>query len=120
MNDPRRVGGGKIDLVDDRHYLQTRVNGEIGVGECLGFNALACVDDQYRALTRGEGTGYLVIEVDVTGGVYQIEGVQLAVRRLVIEGDGVGFDGNAAFPFKLHVVKDLILHLALADGIGFF
>ena len=31
---------------------------------------------------------------------------------------GAGFDGDAALAFEIHVVEDLILHLAFGDGAG--
>ena len=56
----------------------------------------------------------------MTGGVDQIEGIDLPVLRLIVDRDSVGFDGDAAFPFQIHIVEHLIFHLPQADGIGFF
>jgi hypothetical protein len=55
------------------------VDGEVGVGEGLRLDALRGVDDQQRALAGGERARDLVAEVDVAGGVDEVELVGLAV-----------------------------------------
>ena len=50
----RRVSGRQIDFIDDRQNLQTVLDGEIGVGECLCLNALRGIDDEYSAFTCSE------------------------------------------------------------------
>jgi hypothetical protein len=51
-------------------------------------------------------------EVDVAGGVDQIEQVCLAVPGLVGEAHGLGLDGDAALALELHGIEHLLLHLA--------
>jgi hypothetical protein len=51
---PLHVGGGQVDLVDDGHDLETAVEGEIEVGQGLGFHALPGVHDEDGALAGGE------------------------------------------------------------------
>ena len=48
------LGGGQVDLVDDRHDLMVVLDRLIDVGERLRLDALRGVDDQQRALARGE------------------------------------------------------------------
>ncbi len=115
-----RPGGGQVDLVDDRHDLQPVVDRQIGVGQRLRLNPLGGVDHQDRPFARGQGAGDLVVEVHMTGGVDQVEQVVLPVLCPVGHRDGVGFDGDAALPLKVHAVKQLVLHVALGDGLGFF
>ncbi len=40
------VGRGQVDLVDDRDEDQVVLDGEVGVGQGLGLDALGGVDDQ--------------------------------------------------------------------------
>ena len=54
--DTRRVCRRQVDLVDDRHDLQTGVNGKIGVAERLRLNTLCRINDQKRTLTRRQRT----------------------------------------------------------------
>ena len=43
-----------LDLVEDRHNLQSRINGLIDIGQGLGLHPLAGVHHQKRALTGGQ------------------------------------------------------------------
>ena len=106
------VGAGEIDLVDDGDDFEAVGDGEVGVGEGLGLDALGGVDDEEGAFAGGEGARDFVGEVDVAGGVDEVELVGVAVVRLVHHADGVGLDGDAALALKVHGVKDLGLHLA--------
>jgi len=56
----------------------------------------------------------------VAGCINEIELIGDAVVGLVHHANGVGLDGDAALAFKVHVVKDLSLHLAAGDGAGEF
>ena len=53
-------------------------------------------------------------------GVDQVEGIGFAIRRLVVEADGTGLDGDATLPFQIHVIEDLIFHDTLFDGTTLF
>ena len=94
------------------------IDGEIGVGERLGFDSLRGVDDQQRAFAGGEGTRDFVGEIDVAGSVDQVELVSLAVLRGVGHADGVGLDGDAAFALQVHGVEHLGLHFARGERSG--
>ena len=76
------------------------------------------VDDEERAFAGGEGAGDFVGEVDVAGGVDEVELVGFAVVGLVHHADGVGLDGDAALALEVHGVEDLGLHLARGEGAG--
>ena len=52
--DALRVGGGKVDLVDNGQYLKVVIQREIGVRQCLRLDALRRVHDQHRAFARGQ------------------------------------------------------------------
>src|SRR5262249_5288783 len=45
-----RLGGGQIDLVEHRHNFMTVVDRLVDIGECLGFDPLACIDHHPGAL----------------------------------------------------------------------
>ena len=78
------VGAGEIDFVDDGDDLEAVRDGEVGVGECLGLDALRCIDDEQRAFAGGERARDLVGEVDVAGRVDEVELIGLAVVALYI------------------------------------
>ncbi len=94
------------------------VDGQIGVGKGLGLDALGGVHDQDGTLAGGQGTGDLIVEVHVARGVDQVQNVVLPVVGAVVEPDGAGLDRDAALAFEVHIVKDLLLHVALFDGVG--
>ena len=56
---------GRSILFRHRDQLEPGVDGQVGVGDGLGLDALGGVDDQQRALARGERARDLVGEVDV-------------------------------------------------------
>ena len=49
------------------------------------------------------------------GRVDQVQAIGLAVLRLVVQGHAARLDGDAALPFQVHVVQDLVAHLAVAQ-----
>ena len=112
LADALGVRAGQVDLVHDGHNLQPRVNGEVGVGERLRLDALRRVHDEHGSLARREAARDLVVEVDVAGRVDQVEHIVLAVLGMVDERHGVRLDGDAALALELHVVEQLILHVA--------
>ena len=96
------------------------IDGEVGVGEGLGFDSLRGVDDEERAFAGGEGARDFVGKINVTGSVDEIELVGLAVVRGIHHADGVGFDGDAALAFEVHGIENLGLHFAGGEGAGKF
>ena len=120
LRDPVGVGGGEVDLVDDRDDLEVVVDREIGVGQRLGLNPLGGVDHQHRPFAGGQRPGNLVVEVDVAGGVDQVELVDFAVFGGILQVDGPGLDGDAPFPLDVHIVEQLVLHVPFGDGAGGF
>ena len=115
LGGPRRR---QVDLVDDGQDLQAVVNGQIGVRQRLGLDALRRVDDQHRALAGGQAAGDFIVEVDVARRVDEVQDIFLAVVGAVVQTHGAGLDGDAAFAFKLHGVENLVLHLALFNGMA--
>jgi len=115
---PLRVGGGNVDLVDHRQQLEAAVDGEVGVGERLRLDPLGGVDDEQRPFAGGERAGDLVAEVDVAGGVDQVEDVLRAVGGPVVEPHRAGLDRDPALPLELHIVEHLRLQVAAAERTG--
>ena len=74
----------------------------IDIRQRLRFHPLRGIDHQQRALTRRQRTRHFVGEVDVTGGIHQIEMIGFAVLGGVGQSHRLGFNGNATFPLDIH------------------
>jgi len=112
------VGGGEVDLVDDRDDLQVVLDGQVDVGQGLGLDPLGGVDDQDRPLAGGQGARHLVGEVHVTGSVDQVELVGAPVPGRVLHPHRLGLDGDAPLPLQVEGVEELVLHVPEGDRPG--
>ena len=112
------LGAGEVDLVHRGDQLQAGVDRQVGVGDGLGLDALRGVDQQQRALARGQRARDLVGEVHVPGRVDQVQLVGLAVARLVEHAHGLGLDRDPALALEVHGVQQLRAHRPRVDGVG--
>ena len=110
----------QVDLVEDGDDFEVGLEGQEEVGERLGLHALGGVHHQDRAFARGEGAGDLVGEVDVAGGVDQVEVEVAAIPRSVRHANGVQLDGDSPLPLQFIGVQHLIPHLTAVQGGGGF
>ncbi len=90
----------------------------VNVGEGLRLDALGGIDHQQRAFARGEAAADFVGEIDVAGGVHQVEFVGLAVVCGVVQPHRLGLDRDPALFLYVHVIKHLRRHLALGQPAG--
>ena len=81
----------------------------------LGFHALCRIDHEKSSLTGGERSGNFVRKIYMTRSVNQVEEVSFPIFGLIIQTDRMGFDGDSAFPFQVHRVKELSLHISFGD-----
>ena len=81
------------------------IHGQIGVGQRLGLHTLGSVHHQQRALAGRQRAGHLVVEVHMARCIDEVQGVGLAVLRLVKDLHGTGLDGDAPLPLQIHVVQ---------------
>ncbi len=112
------VAARQVDLVEHRDDLEVVVDGEVGVGHRLRLDALGRVDQQHGTLAGGEAPRDLVGEVDVARRVDEIELVGLAVAGGVGDADRLALDGDAALALQVHLVEQLLLHVARGDRAG--
>ena len=118
FGDPFGFGRGQVDLVQHRHDLMIGVDGLIDIGQRLRLDALAGIDHQQRAFDRLHRAADLIGEIDMAGGVDQVEDIGLAISRRVFDAHGVGLDGDAAFALDIHAVQQLFLHVAVGNRAG--
>ena len=94
------------------------LDSEVGVGKGLRLDALRRIDYQHRALACGKRTRHLIVEVNVTRSVDEVEDIILTVVCVIFQADGTRLDGDAALPLDIHIVEKLILHIPERDCIG--
>ena len=107
------VGGRQVDLVQRGDDLEVVLERQVAVGQGLGLDALGGVDHQHHALAGGEAAADLVAEVDVAGGVDEVEDVALPVDPHVL-----GLDRDAPLALEVHRVEVLGAHVAGIDRVG--
>ena len=108
----RRVGVGQVDLVQDGHQGQALREGQVEVGDGLGLHALAGVDEQQGAAARGVAARDLGAEVDVAGGVDEVQ--QVVVALVVVDhGARLRLDRDAALALHVQLVEDLLVAAGL-------
>ena len=113
-----RLRGRQVDLVEDRDDLQVVAQRQVEVRQRLRLDALGGVDEEYGALAGSEAPGHLVGEVDVAGGVDQVEHVGPAVGAGPRQAHGLRLDGDAALALDVHAIEVLRAHRAVVDQAG--
>ena len=113
-----KVGIREVDLIDDRNDRETLLVGEVDVGHRLGLDTLGGIHDQKSTFAGGKAAGDFIGEVDMARGVHEIERVLLAVLGPVLHGDRVRLDRNPSLTLQIHGVEQLILLVAVGDGVG--
>ena len=94
--------------------------GQIDVGQGLGFDALSGIDDEQGPFAGGEAPRDFVVEVDVPRRVDEVQGILLAVFGIINEAGRLGLDGNASFSFEVHRIEQLGFHLPFGHSAGHF
>ena len=110
------VGSREVDLVDQRNDLEIRVHGEHGVRYGLCFDALRGIHDEHGAFASRETARNLVREIDVPGGIDEVETIRFAVVCRIVHTDSLAFNGDAALPFDIHGIEQLLLHVTRGNG----
>ena len=94
------------------------LQGQEGVGQGLGLDALGGVHYEHRALAGGQRTRDLIGKVHVARCIDQVELIRLAIVGVIGNANGIGLDRDAALALDIHGVEQLRLHVALVDGMG--
>ena len=88
----------------------------------MGFDALGGIDKQNGAFTRLERTGDFVRKVHVAGRVDHLHDDLLACRcprlRHPRQAHVLRLNSNAAFALDIHVIEELVTHIALRNHLG--
>ncbi len=116
FDDTLRLGAGQVDLVDNRDEFEVGLERQIEIRQRLRLDALRGVHHQNRALARRQTARHLIGEIDVSGGVDEIQFVFLAIERGVAHPHRLRLDGDALLAFEIHLVEHLLRHVTPRDG----
>ncbi|MNM57247.1 hypothetical protein D3C81_684440 [compost metagenome] len=114
--DAVRIGLWQVDLVQHRHHFQALFDGRVAVGNRLSFNTLTGIDHQQRAFTSRQRAADFVGEVNVAGGVNEVQLVVDTIFGFVIQSNAVSLDGDPALTLKVHGIQYLGFHFTLGQA----
>ena len=94
------------------------VQRQIHICQRLRLHPLRRVHYKDRAVAGSKASGYFIVKVHMSRGINKVEDILLPVICLVHCPDCLGFDRNASFPFQIHIVQHLGLHLPAGQKTG--
>ena len=107
----------QVDFVHYRDDFESLLDGQVEIGERLGLHAFRGIYQEDRAFDGRQGTRHFVVEIHMARGIDQVQQVLLALVRIV-HLDRLELDRDAAFPLEIHLIEELLFHLALLDRFG--
>ena len=109
------IGLRQIHFVEHWHHLDAEFDRGVAVGDGLRLDTLRCVHDEQRALAGRERAADLIGEIHVTGGIDQVERVDLATLGFVVQRSRLRLDCDPAFALDIHRVENLRGHFAISQ-----
>ena len=102
-----RIGTWQIDFINNRENIQIMIQSQVHVSQCLGLNSLCCVHHQDRAVAGCQASGYLIVEIDVSRCIDQVENILFSVICLIYSTDCLCFDRDSTLSLQIHVIENL-------------
>ena len=56
----------------------------------------------------------------MAGGIYKVKNILFAVVSIIQQSNGMSLYSDTSFPFKFHIIEELILHFAHGDRFSLF
>ena len=94
------------------------LHGQVQVVDRLGLHPLHRINHQQGALTGGQAAADLIMEIDVSRRIDQVQGVGTPAGRVVVHADGMALDGDATLALDIHRIEGLFLQLLALEGPG--
>merc|ERR1719466_692511 len=105
----------QLDTEDNRLYSFSNGLSEDSLG--LHANTANAIDNNQSSISNSESSSYLRREINVPGGVNQVNKETISVLclgnpfhisfiQLVVQGDGSGLDGNTSLLFVLSSISE--------------
>ena len=102
-----RLCAWKIDLVDNRHNVQIMIECQIYIRKCLCLNSLCRINNKNRSVAGRQTSGYLIVEIDVSRCINQVENILFSVICLIYSTDCLCFDRDSTLSLQIHVIENL-------------
>ena len=118
--DRRYIGVWQIDFVDNRHNGEPLFVRQMHVRDGLRLDSLSCVDNKQGPFAGGQRARHFIGKIDMTRRIEKVQAVGLTGFCPVFHRHRMRFNRNAAFPFQIHRIEQLILSFALLDRAGAF
>ncbi len=83
----------------------------------MRLDPLRGIHQQQRAFAGCQRPAHLIAEIDMPGSIDQVQGKRLTLMGIV-DLDCVTFDRDAFFPFQVHIIQHLCLHIPRGDRVG--
>ena len=99
-----RLRTWQIDLIQYGKYVQIMIQRQIDIGQRLGFDSLRGIHHKNSAVTGRQTPGHLIVKIYMARRIDHIENIFFSILGLVYGTDGLGLNGNPAFPLQIHVV----------------
>ena len=100
------LGAGTVDLVDDNHDRKTGVDGVAQNKAGLGHGALERINQKQGAVRHAQNALDLAAKVGMAGGIEDVD-----LHALILDGDVLSQNGDAAFALLIVGVEHALLHL---------
>ncbi len=108
---PLRLCAGQIYLIDYRKYIQVMIQGQINIGQRLRLDSLGSIHHQDGPVTGSQTAAHFIVKIHMAGRINQVKDIFVAIFGLIDDAYRLGFNGNTPFPFQIHIIKHLGLHL---------
>jgi hypothetical protein len=105
----------QINFVNHGNDVEIVFDCCVPCGDGLGFYSLERIGEKQRALTAIERAGNFILEVNVSGGINQIEFVFLS-PMFYSHCNRTGLNRYPTLPLEFHIVENLLLHFALLNS----
>ena len=79
-------------VLDNRHNIQIMIQCKIYIRKCLCLNSLCRINNKNRSVAGCQASGYLIVEIDVSRCIDQVENILFSVICLIYSTDCLCFD----------------------------
>ena len=80
---------------------------QIDIRKRLCLNSLCRINNKNRSVAGRQASGYLIVEIDVSRCIDQVENILFSVICLIYRTDCLCFDRDSTLSLQIHVIENL-------------